>query len=301
MQRVAMIARSVVRPCSQRWMQCSSLKIHQFRSFSSASSYQFLTVSQSRNDAVVTIELNRPDVHNAFNEHVIEEITRAFKSSITDTTRVVILRSNGPSFSAGADLSWMKKMKDYTEAENLADSDKLFEMVRSIYQAPVPVVARVQGSALGGGVGLVAACDVALSLKDAKFGLTEVKLGLAPAVISPFVLNKINFTAASRYFLTGERFSAQQAQQFGLVNDVVNTAEELDASIETVIKEILASSPAAVRKTKQLLRELQNETRSSDDLRSRVCSLIAGLRVSPEGQEGVSSFLEKRAPSWRQK
>jgi len=280
--------------------------------------------SSSRPPTVLTVEMNRPEVHNAFNQSLIAELARAFSclpptrplsssppssSSFSTSSsslpslshvRAVLLRSSGPSFSSGADLSYMKQMKSFSLAENQQDAEKLFTMVDSIFTCPVPVLARVHGPTLGGGLGLLAACDFSFSLSSSFFALSEVKLGLAPAVISPFLLSKLSLSSVSRYFLTGERFSAAEAKEAGFISKVFEKEDEMDAALSAVLSEIVSASPQAVRQTKRLLRELQEKRgEGPHQIKEFVTSLIATLRISPEGQEGVTSFLEKRKPSWR--
>jgi methylglutaconyl-CoA hydratase len=245
------------------------------------------------------IKMNRPQVHNAFNEHVIKELTTVFKTVNNKTNyRTVVLTGNGPSFSAGADLNWMKKMVNYTPEQNKQDSAQLWELINSIKECPIPVIARVNGPAYGGGVGLLAAADFAYSVKSAQFGLTEVGLGLIPAIISTFVLPKIG-SHASRYFLTGERFGAAKAQQIGLVSEVYETEQDLDVAINKIIEIINKNSPQAVRAAKQLLKKVWGT--SAQESRDYVIQAISDIRVSAEGQEGLKAFLEKRTPSWRSK
>lgn len=219
------------------------------------SGFEHLSLRYSPPLQCLTVTMNRPDLHNAFNEHVIRELTTLFRTlsgaCATDPTtrlgalRAVVLTGAGTSFSAGADLNWMKKMKDYTEAQNLNDSKQLFNMFLMMHRCPVPLIARVNGAALGGGVGLVSVCDIAISVVDAKFGLTEVKLGLSPAVISSFVMSKLSPAAANYFFLTGARFGAKEAQQHGLINQVVADASELDIAVKHTLEELALNSPKA--------------------------------------------------------
>lgn len=261
-----------------------------------AERFEFLTREQHGSALWVTID--RPSVHNAFNEHVIEEITRAFQTAPVSfpSAKAVVLTGAGASFSAGADMNWMKKMASYSQEENQEDSLKLFDMVHAIQTCPLPTVARINGAALGGGAGLVSACDIGLSIDKAVFGFTEVQIGLIPAVISGFVTNKIGKSNSSRYFLTGERFGGQRAQQIGLVSESFETIEELDAAVEGVVKNLSRASPAAVSRAKQLIEEIDGLTVANT--RPLVSAAIAAIRVSEEGQEGLQAFLEKRKPSW---
>lgn len=219
------------------------------------SGFDHLTLRYSPSMQSLTVTMNRPDLHNAFNEHVIRELSTLFRSLTsacsTDPTsplgslRAVVLTGAGASFSAGADLNWMKKMKSYTEEENLNDSKQLFHMFLLLNRCPVPLIARVNGAALGGGVGLVAACDMAIAVDSAKFGLTEVKLGLSPAVISSFVMSKMSPAATNFYFLTGSRFGAKEAKEVGLINQVVESEAELDKAVQKILEELALNSPKA--------------------------------------------------------
>lgn len=250
--------------------------------------------------------MNRPDTHNAFNEVVIRELTEAFREvkKHSDKLRAVVLTGTGKSFSAGADLNWMKKMATYTQQENETDSLRLFDMVNTIYACPLPVIGRINGNALGGGSGLVAACDFAFSVSKASFGFTEVKLGLIPAVISPFVMMKIGKGNCSRYFLTAEKFGAEEAFRMGLIQGHVATLEELDGVVGKILAEIENNSPAAMRECKKLIHNVyhslggQKKGEGIEEMRASLANEIAKIRVSKEGQEGLASFLEKRKPSW---
>jgi methylglutaconyl-CoA hydratase len=239
-----------------------------------------------RSDEVLLVSLARPDRRNALNPELIAELAEAF-AEVGDA-RAVVLAGDGESFCAGADVEWMRDSVDLTYEENVADARKLRRMLDAIYTCPAPVIARVQRHALGGGSGLVACADVAVAAADSVFGFTEVKLGIIPAVISPFVLPKIGASAARRYFVTGERFDAETALRIGLVHEV---ADDLDAVVQRVLAEILAGGPAAVRAAKHLVLEplppLETERRTAE------------RRTSEEGQDGLRAFLEKREPSWR--
>jgi methylglutaconyl-CoA hydratase len=239
-----------------------------------------------RDGAVLRIALARPERRNAFDAALIEELAAAF-ADVGDA-RAVVLSGDGPSFSAGADVEWMRASVDLTYEENVADALRLRAMLDAIDGCPAPVVARVQGHALGGGCGLVACSDIAIAERSAQFAFSEVKLGIVPAVISPFALAKIGPTAARRYFVTGERFSAEVALRIGLVHEV---ADDLDQAVDSVVVELLSAGPEAVRAAKELARA----PASADDTARR----IAAHRTSPEGQEGLRAFLEKRAPTWR--
>ena len=255
----------------------------------------------------MTITLNRPSVHNAFNDDVIDELTRAFTHPTFSTPptapsspRVVLLRSTGASFSAGADLQWMKRMRTYSEEDNLRDARALFDMLCAIAHCPLPVIARVQGPAYGGGVGLIAACDIAFAVSSASFALTEVKLGLTPATISPFVLGRMG-ALGGRYILTGERFSAERAMQLGLLNDAFTDEASMDAAIARTVHDIRVAGPEAIRKSKRLISRARGQDEEHHAaLRDYCCRLIASIRVGQEGQEGIAAFLEKRPPSWKE-
>jgi len=248
--------------------------------------------------SAIYITMNRPSVRNAFNEHVIEELHRAF-ASITNKqdARCVVLSGAGNTFSAGADVNWMAKMANYTKDENRADSVKLFAMFAAIKTCPLPTIARINGPALGGGAGLAAACDIAITHHGASFGLTEVCIGLIPAVISRFVMDKIGKANCARYFLTGERFSGPVAKHIGLVNDSLATPDDMDEAVSAIVAQIAKASPAAVKRAKSLIEQVSH-FESAQASEAFVTEEIASIRVSAEGQEGLKSFLEKRNPSW---
>lgn len=246
---------------------------------------------------VATVTLNRPDMRNAFNEAAIAELALVFDELGRDeTVRAVVLAANGPAFCAGADLNWMKKMAGFSYAENEADAARLAGMLRTIYLCPKPVVARVQGDCYAGGMGLVAACDIVVVAEGVNFCLSEVKLGLIPATISPYVIKAIGEQAARRYFLTAERFGAREAQRVGLAHEVV-AAEALDTSVAAIVKALAANSPHAVREAKKLVREVAAQP-VTDALLADTAGRIAAIRAADEGREGVAAFLEKRKPSW---
>jgi methylglutaconyl-CoA hydratase len=257
----------------------------------------YTTLDVSVTDKVATITLNRPDVRNAFNETTIAELAMAFDEvGRNELVRAVVLAANGPAYCAGADLNWMKKMAGYSHAENNADAMQLADMLRTIYLCPKPVVARVQGDCYAGGMGLVSACDIVVAVEEANFCLSEVKLGLIPATISPYVIKAMGEQAARRYFLTAERFSAQEARRIGLAHEVVG-AGELDATVAGIVKALVSNSPNAVAQAKKLVREVVGAP-VTDALLADTAERIAGIRASSEGREGVASFLEKRKPSW---
>jgi methylglutaconyl-CoA hydratase len=246
---------------------------------------------------VGSIILNRPDVCNAFNDEVIAEITQAFRElGQRDDVRCIVLAAEGSGFCAGADLNWMRRMADFSRAENLADAGKLAEMLRVIYECPKPTVARVQGDVYAGGMGLVACCDVAVSVDTAGYCLSEVKLGLIPATISPYVVRALGARASHRYFLTAERFSAQEALRLGFVHEVV-AADQLDAKVDEITQALVKNSPNAVKACKKLVQDVAY-VEISQPLVAKTVEGIADIRSSAEGREGVSAFLAKRNPSW---
>ena len=257
--------------------------------------YDTLTVALDHRIAHVT--LNRPELRNAFNEQSIAELALAFDElGRNELVRAIVLRANGSAFCAGADLNWMKKMAGYTDAENEADARQLADMLRTIYLCPQPVVARVQGDCYAGGMGLVAACDIIVAADEAHFCLSEVKLGLIPATISPYVIKAMGEQAARRYFVTAERFTAQQAHRMGFAHDSV-PQDALDASVAAIVKALLANSPHAVRQAKTLVRDVAGLP-VTEALLADTAQRIARIRASEQGREGVRSFLEKRKPDW---
>jgi methylglutaconyl-CoA hydratase len=256
----------------------------------------FKTITYSLKDRIATVTLNRPDVHNAFNEVMIAELTAVFrKIPEDDQVRVVVVTGNGKSFSAGADLNWMKKMINYSYEENLEDSIKLAELFDLMYSLPKPVIARVNGAAIGGGTGLVAVCDIAIAAESAKFSLSEVKLGLVPACISPYVIRKVGEGRCREFFLTGERLIAKRAMELGLVNQVM-PMEELDKAVEEKANQLISSGPKAIAMCKELLKNVPGM--DFDKAKTYTADMIARMRIGGEGQEGMSAFLEKRKPKW---
>ncbi len=242
--------------------------------------------------------LNRPDVRNAFNDTVIGELTSTFKSLGADPDlRAIVLGGHGKAFCAGADLSWMRTMADYTWAQNHADAAALAEMLWTLWSCPVPIVGRIQGDCYAGGVGLAAVCDVLVASDNAGFCLSEAKLGLLPATIGPYVVRALGEQAARRYFVTAERFSAAQAAQLGLVHEVV-ASEKLDAQVSAIVASIVANGPAAVKACKQLVKDVAARPIDAT-LRDDTARRIADIRASAEGREGVQAFLNKRDPAWR--
>lgn len=244
-----------------------------------------------------TVTLNRPDVRNAFNDEVITELTAVLlELGKRPEVRCVVLAGNGPAFCAGADLNWMKRMADYTREENLEDAGALARMLEVLYKIPKPTVARVHGDTYAGGMGLVAACDIAVAADTVNFCLSEAKLGLLPATISPYVIRAMGARAAHRWFLTAERFSAAEAHRIGFVHEVV-PAGELDAKVGEIVQALVNAGPEAVKACKQLVHDVA-EREITAGLVRRTVEGIADIRASDEGREGVRSFLEKRKPNW---
>jgi len=254
-----------------------------------------LTVTIDAQRATVT--LTRPELRNAFNDEVIAELTQAFTElGARDDLRAVVLAAEGPAFCAGADLNWMRRMADYDREQNLADAARLAEMLRVIHSCPKPVVARVQGDVYAGGMGLVACSDIAISADSAHYCLSETRLGLLPATISPYVMRAMGPRAAQRYCLSAERFDAAEALRVGLVHEVV-PAQRLDERVDAVVKALVNASPAAVRVCKRLLRDVAQREIDAELIASTV-EAIADVRASAEGREGVQAFLQKRQPAW---
>ena len=256
-------------------------------------------LTSQRDGAVERLTLNRPDVRNAFNEHVIAELTewaaRTRVAAIGHDIRAVVIAGAGKTFCAGADVTWMSKALHYTEEENLRDAMAMSRMFAAINELPVAVIGRIQGAALGGGAGLAAVCDIVVAEDAVLFGFTETKLGILPAVISPFTLAKIGQSAARELFLTGARFSAARAKEIGLVHDVV-AAGGLDEAVDRYLKELMSAGPAAVAAAKAVIPDVWG--RPVAEAMPITAAAIAARRVSPEGQEGLRAFLEKRAASW---
>ena len=247
--------------------------------------------------AVATITLTQPEIRNAFSDEVIAEITQAFRTAgDRPDVRAIVLAAEGPAFCAGANLNWMRRMADYTREENVQDAGMLAEMLRVIYECPKPTIARVQGDVYAGGVGLVACCDIAVSADHVHYCLSETKIGLIPATISPYVIRAMGARAAHRYFLTAERFNAAEALRIGFVHEVVH-ADELDVKVDTILKNLLSASPNAVRAAKKLVQDVA-EREINAQLIAQTVEGIADIRASEEGREGVQSFLAKRKPSW---
>jgi methylglutaconyl-CoA hydratase len=241
---------------------------------------------------VKEVWLNRPELHNAFNAELIEEMISVFDSFKNE--RLIILSGRGTSFCAGADLNWMKAMKNYSKEENFRDSKRLAKMFSTINDSEVPVIGKINGHALGGGVGLVSVCDYVIASQEATFGFTEVRLGLIPAVISPYCISKVGESNARAWMISGERFSAQEAKRMGLVHDIT-TLKELDQRVEEVKTSFLSAGPEAAREAKRLIRGVVKNLKASEDF---TCQMITERRVSAEGQEGMRALLEKDKPTW---
>ena len=258
---------------------------------------RFSALNVADHAAVRTITLNRAEVRNAFNDEVIAELKAAFEQAAqADHVRCVVLAAEGPAFCAGADLNWMRRMADYTREDNLADAGQLAAMLQAIYTCPKPTMARVQGDVYAGGMGLVAACDMAVAVESAQFCLSEVKLGLIPATIGPYVIRAMGARAAHRYFLTAERFGAAEAHRIGLVHEVVSV-DALDAQVAEWTQALVNASPHAVRACKRLVQDVA-EREINDALVRQTVEAIADIRASDEGREGVQAFLQKRKPNW---
>jgi methylglutaconyl-CoA hydratase len=258
---------------------------------------KFETLKVDVNHRVAVVWLAREKVRNAFNEVSIADLTAAFEQlGRDDEVRAIVLAARGPAFCAGADLDWMRRMADYSDSENQADAMKLATMLRTIYECPKPVIARVHGDVYAGGVGLVAACDISVTSLDANFCLSETKLGLIPATVGPYVLRAMGAHIARRYFLTAEKFPAAEAYRIGLVHDIT-PPEELDGKINEILGALMLTSANAVTEAKRLVRDLAGRT-IDDTLIADTAKRIADIRTSDDGREGVRSFLDKRKPRW---
>jgi methylglutaconyl-CoA hydratase len=256
-----------------------------------------LKITSGKEITIVT--LNKPEIHNAFNDELIVELTDAFTGMTTDAgdTRAIILTGKGRSFCAGADLNWMKKTRDYTLKENREDARRLARMFMVMNTCPVPVIGRINGHAIGGGAGLVTVCDLAVTVARAKFAFSEVKLGIMPVVISPHVVPKLGITRARDLFMTGRRFTAREALEYGLVTHVVENESELDSKVESLVEEIKTAGPVASKEAKKLVQEYNPYL--NEEFVEKTIEKIAEMRTSREGKEGISAFLEKRKPYWR--
>lgn len=259
----------------------------------------FSTLELHIDGPVARIWLNRPEMRNAIDDVFIRELGEAFaQAQAASGVRAVVLGGRGPAFCAGANLNWMKRAAEFTPEQNLQDAAGLPRMLRTLADSRLPVIARIQGDVYAGGMGLVSVCDVAISADSANYCLSEVKIGLIPATISPYVIRAMGARAAQRYFLTAERFTAAEAHRLGLVHEVV-PADALDAKVDEVLKNILTAAPGAVAESKRLLRDVTGRP-IDDELAAETVRRIAALRASEEGQEGLRAFLEKRKPAWTQ-
>jgi methylglutaconyl-CoA hydratase len=250
---------------------------------------------------ILSIALNRPEIRNAFNEKLIAELTEAFGKVAQDpSVRVIVFRGEGPVFSAGGDLNWMKKSIDLHFEGNLEDTQRLSHMFKTMNECPKPVIGAIHGAAIGGGVGLTAICDIAIATKDTQFSLSEVRLGIVPACIGPFVISKIGASNARALFMSAERFLAPKAKEVGLVHEVVDSVAELETALNRVLENMLQCGPNAMAAAKKLVLDLAWPERRAEigDSMDYVSRMLAELRVSPEGQEGLRAFLEKRKPNW---
>ena len=259
---------------------------------------QYETLDVGFAGQIATVTLNRPDVRNAFNETMIAEVTSAFTAlNARDDVRAVVLAAHGKAFCAGADLNWMKKMAAYSDDENRADAMLLANMLSSVYRCNKPVIARVNGDAYAGGMGLIAACDIVVAVDSARFCLSEARLGLIPAIIAPYVIRALGEQASRRYFITAEAFDCATALRLGFVSEAVDAAQ-LDATVRQIAETLCANGPQAVRACKQLVQDIAGHE-LNDALIADTAARIARTRAGAEGREGVASFLEKRTPDWR--
>jgi len=256
----------------------------------------YKTIELQKNDNVLTIFLNRPKVHNAMNEKLMKEVTYCFKDcSKNKSIKVIILTGKGKSFCAGADLNWMKSMANYSKKENIEDSKLLLDLYDSIYNCPKPTIAKINGHAFGGGLGLFAVCDITIAKPECKFAFSEVKLGIIPSVISSFIVKKIGLSNMRRLFITGEKFDSEYAKKIGLI-DFVKNEDEIDSFLEKYVKILSSSAPKAIHEIKKLVNNC--EKLDTNKYKKHTIEKIAELRVSEEGQEGIKAFLEKRKTKW---
>ena len=263
-------------------------------------SYRTVQVSLD-SQGVLHVVLNRPEVRNAFNPDVMDDLTEAFGvEALKPAVRAVVLKGSGATFCAGGDLNWMKQAVDYSYEENLQDTRKLSQMFALMNECPKPVIGAIQGAAIGGGVGLVSVCDIAIASSETQFSLSEVRLGIVPACIGPFVIAKMGASQARRFFMSAERFKASQAQEVGLIHQVVDQPKDLDQAVHSLLKLILQCSPNALSVAKRLVLDLSWPERRAQfpNYIEYISKTLADLRISAEGQEGVRAFLEKRQPSW---
>jgi methylglutaconyl-CoA hydratase len=280
---------------TKRWFKYLHKNIEKVMQKDSDKNYKSLLVKVEQH--VATVTLNRPEIRNAFNDEMIAELTDAFNTlGADDEVRVIVLAAAGKAFCAGADLNWMRAMADYSYEENLADADKLAQMLKTIYECPKPTVAAIQGDVYAGGMGLVAVCDVAIAVKIANFCLSEVRLGLTPATISPYVIRALGARASQRYFLSAEVFDAKKARQLGFIHERVSE-EWLADEVAIFCSKIVKNSPDAVKTCKQLLHDVAGAP-ITDELITDTVKGIADIRSSEQGKEGVQAFLQKRKPNW---
>ena len=257
---------------------------------------EYSTIKFEKVDKVARITFCRPEIHNAFNSDMIRELMDVFNKMKDDKEiRVIVMTGEGKSYCAGADLNWMRAVKDYSYEQNLKESLELAALFRLIYEFPRPVIGRINGAAIGGGTGFVAVTDIAIAADTAIFSFSEVKIGVVPACISPYVVKRVGEGRAREFFLTGERLTAQRALDAGLVNQAVK-ADELDTAVDKMVKQILTSGPDAIGVCKDLLHNIANQ--NMDEAEKYTAEVIANLRKSPEGQEGMDAFLNKRKPKW---
>jgi len=256
------------------------------------------TIEISKDNDIVTVSLNRPDMHNAMNELLMKELTQCFKElSNNDSVRAIVLTGKGKSFCAGADLNWMKSMVSYSKEENIKDSRLLLDLYEAIYMCSKPVIGRINGHAFGGGIGLIAVCDITITIPDRKFAFSETNLGIIPSVISTYIAPRMKKADMRRFFITAERFDSETACNIGLIDYVVSP-EELEEKINECITLVRSSGPLAVKEVKNLIDNLSKM--DNKDYKEFTVEKISELRISKEGQEGINSFLEKRKPSWRE-
>ncbi|MCP4230904.1 MAG: enoyl-CoA hydratase/isomerase family protein [bacterium] len=257
---------------------------------------KYETIKVATDDKIARVTLDRPDVHNAFNLQMLLDLIDAFgKLGDDDGVRVVVLTGEGKSFCAGADLKWMSEIINYSFEQNLEESNTVANLMEAIFLCPKPTIARVNGAAIGGGTGLVAACDIAVAAQSAKLSLSEVKLGLVPACISPYVIRRVGESRARELFLSGERLTGERAAEFGLVNYAVPD-DELDAKVDDLIGKLLTSGPEAIATCKELLQRVPGAP--IPEIKGYTAECIARMRISEEGQEGMAAFFEKRKPDW---
>jgi methylglutaconyl-CoA hydratase len=283
-----------------RWYFIGKINGLESDNMSSQKSYSTLAV-QIDPRGVLTVSLNRPDVRNAFNEVLISELAEVFgKRALEDDVRVIVFTGEGSVFSAGGDLNWMKKSIELSFAGNLEDTQRLTSMFKTMNECPKPVIGAIHGAAIGGGVGLTSVCDIAIATRDTQFSLSEVRLGIVPACIGPFVISKIGASHARALFMSAERFQAPRAKEVGLIHGVVEDRAALDAEIERIVANMLQCGPHAMAAAKKLVLDLSWEDRrhALGDCFDYVARTLAELRVSPEGQEGLKAFLDKRKPNW---